>query len=201
MSDEHQQTHEKEPKFTSKDRGMSQTNGSSSKEDFQRDAAGFLSYLDKIFTEWFVVKAPALPVNVKEGLVKYLPILNLIGLIISGVALLSAVSIILISIGLIGRFGGYYSNIYTGNTLTISFVTLLLGVVSFYFSYKAQLGLNTQKKSAWMNLWYAQLVGVVSTIVSSFFGNGFFLFSLIVGLAFNALFMYLLYQLKKYYKG
>jgi hypothetical protein len=200
MQDEHQQNHEKEPKFTSKDRGVSHANGASSKEDFQKDAAGFLSYLDKIFTEWFVVKAPALPVNVKEGLVKYLPILNLIGLIISGLALLSAVSIILTSIGLIGRFVGYYSSIYTGNLLVLTVVNLGLGIVSFYFNYKAQLGLNTQKKSAWMNLWYAQLVGVVSTIVSAVFGGGFF-FSLIFGLAFNALFMYFLYQLKKYYKG
>jgi hypothetical protein len=200
MSDDHQQTQEKEPKFTSKDRGMSHTTGPSSKEDFQKDAAGFLSYLDKIFTEWFVAKSPALPVNVKEGLVKYLPILNLIGLIISGLALLSAVSIILTSIGLIGRFVSYYSSIYTGNLLVLTVVTLGLGIVSFYFNYKAQLGLNTQKKSAWMNLWYAQLVGVASTIVSAVFGGGFF-FSLIFGLAFNALFMYLLYQLKKYYKG
>jgi hypothetical protein len=201
MSDEHQQTHEKEPKFTSKDRGMSQTTGPSSKEDFQKDAAGFLSYLDKIFTDWFVVKAPALPVNVKEGLVKYLPILNLIGLIIGGFALLSSVSIILYSLGWVGRFGSYYAAPYVGNLLVMYMITFVLGAIALYFSYKAQLGLNQQKKSAWMNLWYAQLVGMVSTIVSSLFGNGFFLVNLVFGLAFNALFMYLLYQLRKYYKG
>jgi hypothetical protein len=201
MSDDHQQTQEKEPKFTSKDRGMSHTTGPSSKEDFQKDAAGFLSYLDKIFTEWFVAKSPALPVNVKEGLVKYLPILNLIWLIITGAGLLTACFSIIRSIGWINQLGGYYTTLYTGNLLVISIVTFVFSCIAFYFSYKAQLGLNTQKKSAWMNLWYAQLVGVVSTIVSSLFGNGFFLFSLMFGLAFNALFMYLLYQLKKYYKG
>jgi hypothetical protein len=201
MQDENQQNHEKEPKFTSKDRGMSHGVGTSSKEDFQKDAAGFLSYLDKIFTEWFVVKAPALPVNVKEGLVKYLPILNLIGLIISGFVIFSSLSIIFYSVAGIRQFGGYYPTLYTGNLLTMYFISMLFSIIMFYFNYRAQLGLNTQKKSAWTNLWYAQLVGIISTIVSSLFGNGFFLFSLVFGLAFNALFMYLLYQLRKYYKG
>lgn len=168
----------------------------SSSKDFQKDLKGWLGSLDKLFTEWFVQKAPSLPVNVKEGLVKYLPIINLIGIILSGLALVSGLFLLIPLLALLGTVG-FFAPLSAGQ----SFLGLIIGYglsgFSLYFSVIAQRGLNTQQKSAWNNLWYAQLVSVASTILSLFSSFGATLFTLV----FNALFLYLLYQLKKYYKN
>jgi hypothetical protein len=175
----------------------SQSNSSSAK-DFRDDMQGLLGTIDKLFTEWFVVKAPALPVNVKEGLVKYLPIINLIILILGGVGLVGALDSLLIALPLIASVS-ILAPVASGQSIVYLIISLGLGILGFYFRVQAQQGLNKQKKSAWTNLWYAQLVGIVGTILTIFTGFGFF--SIVFGLAFDALFMYFLYQLRKYYKN
>jgi hypothetical protein len=64
--------------------------------------------------------------------------------------------------------------------------------------YKAQQGLNTQKKSAWNNLWYAALIGLGYEIIASLTW-ALNIVNLALGLLFSGLFLYVLYQIRSYY--
>ncbi len=136
---------------------------------------------------YFGQKAPALPIGVKEFLVKAAPYLVIIGLIFSGLGLLSLVPFLMGTAGLVGMMGGYYP-LY--NSLPMAWLALLFSAAVIILEIMALPGLFKRSMTGWTYVFYAQLVSLVSMLISM---N---LVSLIIG---GLLGFYFLFQLRSYY--
>jgi hypothetical protein len=140
-----------------------------------------LDMLVKDLDLYLVKKAPALPKNVKEMLVKYAPWITILALVVSLQGLL----------GFLG-FGSifYYPmfGIRLGLGYTISMVFLAATVVLRGLSIK---GLFARSKSGWNLVFYSVLVSAVySLLLGDFVG-------LIVGTLIS---LYFTFQVREYYK-
>ncbi len=132
----------------------------------------------------FVVKAPSLPEGLKSFLVKVAPYLVIIGLIFTGLALLS----ILPALGLMTAYGGAAGATLFGPMMVFS---LLFGVINAILLIMAVPGLFKKTESGWRYVFYASLVSLVSSVVSVS----------IAGLIFSVIGFYFLFQVRSYYNG
>jgi len=131
---------------------------------------------------WFK-KAPVLPTNVKEGVVRYAPILALIFGILGILIGLAAGGILTVLAPLALLFGvhSYGGSIIAGWGLLISSALLLA----------AYPGVKARKLGGWNLLFWSNVVSIVGSLISGSIGGailGFF-----IG-------FYLLFQIKSHYK-
>lgn len=134
----------------------------------------YLSKLEATLDLYFGKKAPPMPENIKELIVKYSPYLIIIALILT-------FPIILIAFGLRG-FGGVF-NFSTWGLFAL--VALVIEVIAIP-------GLLKRTKQSWMLMFYASLITLVSNLLSLNLG------SLLIG---GAISFYILFQIKSYYKN
>ncbi|AQG78364.1 chromate transporter [Spirosoma montaniterrae] len=138
--------------------------------------------LESELAPYFTTKAPfQFPVNFREGFVKYWPIVTLVLLILSAPALLAFLGIgaALMPVSFLGGAGA-------GFTYTVSMVLALIGLV---LSILALPGLFNRKRQGWVFSYYAQLISILTSILS------LSLFGILLGL----LFLMLLFQVREYY--
>ncbi len=140
-------------------------------------AAIFETELAPFFTE----KAPAqLPENFKNGFVKWFPWVNLVLVVLT----IPAVLILLAALGLVttaGAVGG-------GGGLR-ELIGISIALIAIVFRILATPGLFKATRGSWVLVYYAELVSVVSSVISLS----------IFGLAFNALFLFILFQVRPLY--
>lgn len=131
----------------------------------------------------FVKKAPALPENVKEMIVKYGPYITVVMLIIAAPAILAIFGLgaIAAPFALIGGVGEF--SMYT--------ITMILSLIIFALQIIALPGLFKRTKAGWKFMFYGTLVSAVSSLLSLNLG------SLIIGTAIS---FYFLFQIRSYYK-
>lgn len=144
-----------------------------------------LNKLETTLDLYLIKKAPALPKNIKELLVKFVPWLVIIGAALSVPGILS----------IFGATAVMTSNPYgaavaatLGPTYYLSIALLVVVVALEVFALP---GLFAKKKAGWNFLFYATLVSALSSLVS--FNLGGFIIGTLIGL-------YLLFQVKEYYK-
>ncbi|QIP13994.1 chromate transporter [Spirosoma aureum] len=138
--------------------------------------------LEAELAPYFTTKAPfQFPINFREGFVKYWPIVTLVLLVLALPAILAFLGLgtFLVPVSYAGGFGA-------GLGYTISMIFSLAGLV---LGILALPGLFNRKRSGWVFSYYAQLIGIVSSVV---------VFNL-VGLLFGLLFLMLLFQVRDYY--
>ncbi|MDO8183489.1 MAG: hypothetical protein Q7T49_00695 [bacterium] len=135
---------------------------------------------------YFGQKAPALPVGIKEFLVKAAPYLAIIGVIFSGLGLLALLPF-LTGGGALGMMG-YYPAMY-GSSLWLG---VIFGLAIVILEIMAVPGLFKRNLTGWTYLFYAQLVALVQMLVTM---N---LVGLIIG---GLIGFYLLFQVRSYYIG
>jgi Na+/melibiose symporter-like transporter len=139
----------------------------------------FLKRLDALFTDLFLKKAPPLPKNIQEGLVKILPwlvlIFSLLALpgIIAGLGLSTTVPFWVLN-------GTRHINLLFG--FLISFIQVAVGLLAVPH-------LLQKAKKGWILLYYALLLSLLS---SAFYFSG-------IGIIMTIVFLYFLYQLKENY--
>lgn len=139
--------------------------------------------MDKVLTEYLVKKAPALPENVKEFIVKYGPWISLV----LGILLLPA---ILAVFGLGAMFGGLAMT--AGLRVGINYqLSMLVAFAQMILQFAAIPGLMKRQLAGWKLAFYGVLVGGVYSLVS------FNIVGLLIG---TSLGLYVLYQIKSYYK-
>jgi hypothetical protein len=131
---------------------------------------------------YFAKKAPALPANVKEIIVKIAPWVTLIGVIFTIPAILAFLGL-----------GALVTSIpnalaHTGFTYTLSIIFLVITAVLRGLAIP---GLLAKAKKGWMMLLYSTAVSLVYSIIS---------FDFIGGLIGVAISLYLLFQVREYYK-
>lgn len=164
-------------------KNTSDNSKNSNSNTFQNDL--FIE-VDKFLDEYFVKKAPKVPENVKESLVIYMPVINMATIVftIFGRLLIPLLAFILRSV--------FWTPwlYYIFGTGSIDGTSLLITVATVSFQIQAQPGLQSKTLLAWKFMVFAQICS----------GIGYILTLNLTALLFNTLWLYFIYQVKKYYK-
>lgn len=147
----------------------------------QKIEGGVISQLESSLEDFFVKKLPALPAKAKEFIVRFSPWLATIALILSIPSLLTLFGLRGMMMTGYWRYGYGYG---LGIATWISVASMALVVLALP-------GLFKRKMSAWRLMFYSALVMAVYNLVIMNLGN------LIIGTGIS---MYILFQIKSYYK-
>jgi hypothetical protein len=143
----------------------------------------YLKQLEDLLAEYLVKKAPALPTNIKEVIVKFAPWATLVVLILT-LPIVFAV----FGLGAILAPLSFLGGVTMG---TNYIVTLVLSGVQLVLEAMAIPGLFKTSRSAWNLVFYAALVGAVQNVATFNLGG------LVIG---TLLSLYILFQVREYYK-
>lgn len=152
------------------------------KSKFQTKQSG-VGQLEDILDGFFGEKLPALPMGVREFLVKFGPWLVLVSVVLMLPALLAA-----LGLGAIAVPFAYLGGVRTGFNFSLG---LIFALITFILSIVALPGLFGRKMSAWRLLFYSSLVMAVENLLSMNLSG------LVVG---SAVGWYFLFQIKGLYK-
>lgn len=142
----------------------------------------YLSKLETTLNLYFGKKAPPMPENIKEFIVKYGPYLSVIVLIM-------ALPAILLALGLTGFMMPFA---YTRSFRSVFSISTLISLVAMVLEIIALPGLFKRAKKSWTYMYYASLVTLLGSLLS------LNLSSLIIG---GAISFYVLFQIRSYYKN
>lgn len=144
------------------------------------------SELEVILEEYFGKKAPALPQNIKEIIVKLAPYLSILSAIIVIPSILSlfALGSLVTVVAPLGGAGAVSQlpNMWIGILLLLPVVILEVMAIP---------GLFARKAVAWRYMYWAQIITAVSSIIQ------FNIFGAIIGVVIG---FYILFQVKSFYK-
>ncbi len=142
-----------------------------------------LSQLESTLELYFAKKAPAMPENIKEALVKYGPYITLIIMILALPALLAIFGLGTIMMPF-SYLGGFRSGMMYSFGTMLSLAILIMQVIALPALFKRQI-------SGWKLMYYIALIQVVQNLLRFDLGG------LIIG---GAISFYILFQIKSYYK-
>lgn len=156
--------------------------------DEKADFGGTFNKLEVTLDKYLGKKAPQLPKEWKEIIVKFAPYLAILVVIFGAFSFLA-----LLGLGAFMAPLGFVGGMMTGRPfLGVGYiVNVLFFGVMILLEGLAISGLFSRSKKAWTFLYWSALVGVVQNIVSFNVGG------LIIG---GLLSMYFLFQVKEYYK-
>ncbi|MFA5827937.1 MAG: hypothetical protein WC841_01045 [Candidatus Shapirobacteria bacterium] len=140
--------------------------------------------LEEFLDLYLVQKAPALPDNIKEFIVKYGPYISLVMMVLMAPALIG-----LIGLSSVAMPFAYLGGVRSGFNFSLSTI-LMIGQLALQVI--ALPGLFKRAKSAWRLMFYSVLVSIVYSLLA---GN------LINGLVSALISFYILFQVKSYYKN
>ncbi|MEN9407672.1 MAG: hypothetical protein RLZZ455_888 [Candidatus Parcubacteria bacterium] len=145
-----------------------------------------LTQLETTLELYFVKKAPALPLNIKEIIVKIAPYLTIISLILTIPAIL-----LLFGLGSVATMLAPMGGVQTVTGLPTMWLGIVLLIPVVILEAMAIPGLFARKATGWRYMYWAQLVGVVSNLVS------LNIMGAIIGAIIG---FYFLFQIKSHYK-
>lgn len=143
-----------------------------------------LDQLTKFLEEYLVEKVPALPKNVKEFLVKYAYLLNIIGIVLTIPAILSI-------LGIGAMFTVYTAGFGLAAFGLMSWLALAFMAVGLGLRVLALPGLKARTIKGWEYTYYAALLNAVYSLINFDLGG------LIIGTAIS---LYFIFQVKSYYQ-
>lgn len=142
---------------------------------------GAPAILEKELEPFFLNTLPPLPVNLKEGLVKYWPWVLLVLLILTSVMLLTVLGMASSLNASLNASGMPVGTFY--------YVWLLVAIGSVVLSILGLMGLFKKSRQGWVFIYYAQWLTVLSHILN---------FD-VLGILLSFLWIYFLYQIRSYY--
>lgn len=145
-----------------------------------------LGQLEDTLDEYFGKKAPELPQNIKEILVKVAPYLVIIGLIFTIPAVL-----LLLGLGSVATVLAPVGGAQSVASVPTMWVGILLLVPVVILEAMAVPGLFGRKAVAWRYVFWAQLITIVSNLVR---------FDIVGGIISALIGFYILFQVKSLYK-
>ena len=153
-------------------------------------ASGLIGQLEPYFTK----QAPfQIPENGRKLIVEWLPWINIVAAVLGGLALLSLLSIF----GLASAVTYGMVAVYSGPWIWVAFAALAIQVVVQVIAFP---GLRTRKLSAWKLLFWADIAYFVYGLFNSFSTTYFSIGGLIGSLLGLVIGLYILFQIKSYYK-
>ena len=147
------------------------------------DYKGYLKQLEDFLHEYLVKKAPAIPPNIKNAIVKFAPWATLVIFIIT-------LPIVLAVFGL-GAFFAPFSFLGGVTAGTNYILTIVLSGIQLVLEGMAIPGLFQKSRGAWNLVYYSALVGAVQNIATFNLGG------LVIG---TLLSLYILLQVREHYK-
>jgi hypothetical protein len=144
----------------------------------------FMTDLETNLDLYLVKKAPVLPDNIKEFMVKYSPYLLLIVVVFSLPSILFA-----LGLGALLTPFAFLGGVRYGFSFSITSLILLASVI---LDILAIPGLFSRSLSGWRKIYYATLLTALHSLLNFSLGN--FIFGTIISL-------YFLFQVKSYYKN
>ena len=150
------------------------------------DIKGIIGQLESLLDEYMVKKAPfALPMGLKEFIVKISPYLIIIFAILALLLILAAlgISAVLTPFMMVSPYGWGFGGI----------VSLVTAVVVFILELMAVPGLFKRTKAGWRLIFYASIVGLIGSLFS--------ITSIIGGIVGAIIGWYILFQVKDMYKN
>jgi hypothetical protein len=152
------------------------------------DLRSMFGKLEVTLGEYLGKKAPQLPKNWKDVIVKFAPYLAIIGVVlgIPGLLALFGIGTFVIPLGTLGGVISGRPFLGVGYLLNVIFFGVILVLEALAIP-----GLFSRSKKAWNLLYWSALVGAVQNIISFNVGG------LIIG---TLLSLYVLFQVKEYYK-
>lgn len=155
----------------------------------QSQAASPLSGLEGFFGTYLRVKAPfQLPVGAKEFIVKYGPWITLVILILAAIVI---IPLTLLALGLTAATTPYAVMAGYGGQSLMGFVYIGISIATLIMEAIAIPKLMKRQISGWKLLYYAALLSAVGALFS------FSIIRLVIGLVVS---MYILFQIREYYK-
>jgi hypothetical protein len=145
-----------------------------------------LSQLEVTLEEYFGKKAPAIPQNIKEVIVKIAPYLS----ILSAILILPSL-LLLLGIGGLATVVAPLGGASAVTQLPTMWIGILFLIPVVILEVMAIPGLFARKAVAWRYLYWAQLISAVSSVVQ---------FNIIGAIISLAIGLYLLFQVKSFYK-
>lgn len=159
------------------------TKAAQSSRTSSNDLNTTVSQANNFLEDLFLHKAPAIPVNVKEAIVKYGPYATLIVLLFSLPGLL-----FLIGIGSLFAPAAFYGGVTSGFNFSFSAIFLIATLILEALSIS---GLLKRQRSGWNFAYYATLLNAVYNLVS---------LNIVSFLISTALTLWILFQVREYYK-
>ncbi len=104
--------------------------------------------------EPIAAKLPELSPALKEGFIKYVPIVSLVLVVLALPALLASLAL----------GGALFA--FTGLKNIMSLILLVISIASMVFTIIALPGLFNRTRSGWVNEYYAQLLGILGALIS-----------------------------------
>jgi len=144
----------------------------------------YLSQIEEKLNLYFGKKAPVMPENIKEFIVKYSPYLTIAVLIFTLPAILLAFGLTTFAMPF-----AYVSGFHQGFSFSL---IALISLAALVFEVMAIPGLFKRTKKSWQYLFYASLLSLLSSFLNLNLG------SIIVG---GTISFYILFQIKSYYKN
>lgn len=129
---------------------------------------------------YFGKKAPQMPAGFKEGIVKFLPYLVIVGLIFAVFGVFAFIPMLLVSV-----LGGF-------TAIMQMVVAFLTSVVVGILELMALPGLFKRTPASWKLLFYVEIVTLISALLS--YNVVGFIISGVIG-------FYILFQIRPYYNG
>lgn len=145
-----------------------------------------LGQLEDTLDEYFGKKAPALPQNIKEFIVKIAPYLTIIGIIITIPAIL-----LLLGLGSLATVLSPLGGVQAVSGLPTMWVGILLLIPVVVLEALAVPGLFARKRMAWTYVFWAQLITIISNLVQ---------FNILGGIIGAIISFYILFQVRSLYK-
>lgn len=146
----------------------------------------YIKQLEKALDDYFGKKAPALPQNIKEIIVKIAPYLAIISVIMTIPAIL-----LIFGLGSLATTLAPLGGIPSVATLPTMWLSMLLLIPVVILEAMAIPGLFARSSKAWQYMFWAQIVSVISSLVQ---------FNIIGALISAIIGFYLLFQVKSLYK-
>ena len=142
-----------------------------------------LNELEAKLSEFFGQKAPQLPENVKEFIVKYGPYISLVLIVMSLPIILGALGLSAV-VAPMAFLGGARAGLGFSIGALVTLVTVVLSVMALPGLFKRQM-------SAWRLMFWSSLISAVGALLRFDLGG------LIIG---SAISWYILFQIRSYYK-
>lgn len=170
--------------------GQNQSGAAASTESVKTETKNLLGQLEAMLDEYMVTKAPfALPLGLKEFLVKVSPYLVIVFAVMALPLILAALgmSAAFTPFAMMGGYGYGYGG-YGFRTI----VSLAVAAITIVMYVMAVPGLFKQTKSAWRLMFYVSIISLIGSILS---------FDIIGGIIGAIIGWYILFQLKDMYKN
>jgi uncharacterized membrane protein len=165
--------------------------------------SGPLAQFEAWLYEVLVAKAPfQIPKAAKDWIVRYGPWLTLAAGILIALLVIPSIMTALAFTGYSATYGGVYGAALVGSVIgPMFYVALIVLAVQLVIMFVSVPMLLKRQRKGWLLVFYSSVISLVYTVINSF-SYGYFNFGgLLMGLIGAAIGMYVIFQIRNYYKS